>query len=141
MTAALRQRARGRWRDLGAGLAALMALWAWAGAVGIAGGGIDFGPVITSRLPWQSTWLAACALAAGVAVPMSAAALLGMRRSPAAPPALMTAGLLLVGWIAVQLVFIRTFSWLQPVCAGYGLVLTLIAARTRRHDLIERERT
>jgi hypothetical protein len=132
VTAALRQRTRHRWLVLGGGLAALMAVWAWAGAVGVAVGGIDFGAEITARLPWQSTSLAAAALAVGVAVPMTAAAVLVARRSPAAPTALLAAGLLLAGWIVVQLLFIRTFSWLQPVCFAYGLVVARLATTAAR---------
>jgi hypothetical protein len=51
----------------------------------------------------------------------------------------MAAGLLLVGWIAVQLPVIRTFSWLQPICALLGLaVLVLGKSDTLQTELPER---
>ncbi|MGH3861618.1 hypothetical protein [Actinokineospora sp.] len=41
----------------------------------------------------------------------------------------MLAGLMLVGWILVQLAVIRTFSWLQPMCVVLGLVVVGLVAR------------
>jgi hypothetical protein len=43
------------------------------------------------------------------------------------------AAAMLVGWICVQLVVIRTFHPLQVVCVGYGLAL-LVATRVRRRN-------
>ena len=38
-------------------------------------------------------------------------------------------GMMLFGWIVVQLALIQTFSWLQPVMAGIGLAVTITALR------------
>ncbi|MFC7615412.1 hypothetical protein ACFQV2_19800 [Actinokineospora soli] len=129
MTGALRTR-RGK-EGLGGALAGLMAVWAFAGVIGVYGGGVDFGPVVTARLPWESPVLAGTALLLAVAVPMSVAAGLVWRRSRSGPVALLAAGLLLVAWILVQILFIRTFSWLQPVCFGYGFVVAWLGAASR----------
>jgi hypothetical protein len=112
-------------------LTALVAVWAYAGAVGIIGGGIDFGPTVNDRLPWQSTALAGVALLLGVAVPMTLAAVAVWRGTPHAASAAVLAGLMLVGWIVVQLAVIRTFSWLQPVCVLLGLAVVYLATRVR----------
>ncbi|MGW5055038.1 hypothetical protein [Actinokineospora sp. NPDC004072] len=126
MTRALRARTRRRWAGLGGVLAGFMAVWAYAGAVGVIGGGVDFGPDITARLPWESTTVAGIALLACVAAPMTAACALVWRGSGRAPRALVVAGVLLAGWIVVQLAVIRTFSWLQPFCLGYAIVVAAL---------------
>jgi hypothetical protein len=45
-----------------------------------------------------------------------------------------TAGLALVGWIVVEVAFIRTFSWMQPVCAAYGALLAGLGWWSAAHD-------
>jgi hypothetical protein len=112
-----------------------MALAAVAGVVGLAGGGIDFGPAITGRLPWHSPAVAAAALAAVVAVPMAAATVAGWRRSRRTAETASIAGLALIGWIGVEIAVIRSVSWLQPVCLVYGgavLALGLLLRRSVR---------
>jgi hypothetical protein len=42
------------------------------------------------------------------------------------------AGLLLVAWIAVQLLILRRYFFLQPVIAGIGAAEVLLAWRWRR---------
>ena len=111
-----------------------MSLAAVSGVVGLAGGGIDFGPTITGRLPWHSPALAAVALGLVVAAPMGTAAVLGWRRSPRTPDAAILAGLALIGWIVVETAVIRTVSWLQPVCLAYGGVVLTLGLVERRHD-------
>ena len=114
----------------------VMAVLAWAGAVGLAVGGIDLGADVEDRLPGHSPVLAAVALGVVVAVPMTWAGLRGTGpgREPGDRVAL--AAVLLVGWICVQLVLIRTFHPLQVVCIAYGLAL-LVWTRVpavRRHE-------
>jgi hypothetical protein len=114
-----------------------MALAAVAGVVGLAGGGINFGPAINAHLPWHSPAVGAAALAVVVAVPMAAAIVAGWQRSSRAGEAASIAGLALIGWIVVEIAVIRTFSWLQPVCLGYGagvLALGLLVRRSRRTE-------
>lgn len=110
----------------------LMCLAALAGVVGLAGGGIDFGPEITARLPAASPVLAAVALGVVVALPMGAAAVAGWRRSPWTADLAVLAGGALIGWIVVQVAVVRGFSWLQPACAVYGVVVLVLGLLLRR---------
>ena len=74
------------------------------------------------------------ALLIGVAVPQLAAAaliLLGARPGLAAG---YLAGLLLVAWIAVELLILRRYFFLQPVIAGIGAAEILLAWRWQRAD-------
>lgn len=117
-------------------VAAAMAVAAGAGAVGFFAGWIDMGEPIMSRLPFGSAVVAGLALFVVVAVPMAVAAVLTWRGSPSADAALVGAGLLLVGWIAVEVLFIRTYAWLQPVCAAYGLLVAGLGwGHLRRHPI------
>lgn len=112
-------------------LAGLMAFCAYAGAVGLVGGGIDPGPAVTARLPFGSAALAGFALLLLVGVPMTVAAVTCWHGDPWAAVVLVGAGLALAGWIVVELLVIRTFSWLQPACFGYGLLLAWLGLRDR----------
>jgi hypothetical protein len=109
-----------------------MAISAAAGAVGLAGGGIDFGEPITSRLPFHSYPLAGAALLLSVAVPMGVAAVAAAREHPRAGTIALTSGALLIGWIVVQLAVIRTYVWLQPACIAWGLTVMALGWRLRR---------
>ena len=82
--------------------------------------------------PLTSWVLPGVALLIGVAVPQLAAAVLigaGARLGLAAG---YLAGLLLVAWIAVQLLILRRYFFLQPVIAGIGAVEVLLAWRWQR---------
>ena len=124
-------------RDL-AVVCGLMSVAALAGVIGLAGGGIDFGPEVTSRIPAASPVLGAVALGLVVALPMGAAAVAGWRRSPWSADLAILAGAALIGWIAVEIAFIRTFSWLQPACAVYGAVVLVLGLLLRRSQTAQR---
>jgi hypothetical protein len=109
-----------------------MAFWAYAGALGLAAGGLDPGPAVTARLPLGSPVLAGLALLVVVAVPMTLAAVTAWRGSTAAAGLLVLAGAALVLWIAVEVVIIRTYSWMQPTCLGYGLLVVWLGRRNQR---------
>jgi hypothetical protein len=115
-----------------AAFAAANALVALAGAVGLVGGGLDFGAEIDGRLPFESLVLAGCALAAIVGVPSLVLALAAWRGDPRTAACAVATGVALIGWIAVQVAFIRSFSWFQPtyVVIGAGLV---VAGRRTAH--------
>jgi hypothetical protein len=49
-----------------------------------------------------------------------------------APGAAIVAGTLLVGWIIVELAFIRTLRWLQPAMAAAGVLVSGLRPRLRR---------
>jgi hypothetical protein len=105
----------------------VVALSAYAGAWGLASGAIDLGAAVVSRLPWESRALAALALAACVALPMTAAALLTWRGSRIASETTGAAGLVLVLWIAVQLAVVRTYSFLQSAYLVVGVLVVVLA--------------
>lgn len=116
----------------------LMCVAAVAGVVGLAGGSLDLGKEITARIPAASPVLGAVALGLVVAVPMGAAAVAGWRRSRWTAALAGFAGTALIGWIAIEIAIIRTFSWLQPACALYGAGVLALAVLLRRSDPSQR---
>jgi hypothetical protein len=78
-------------------------------------------------LPLHSWVLPGIALFAGVAVPMLTAAALLARRARWAAEVSIAAGVLLVGWIAVQLAVIGPQMFLQAVMATFGLAIAGLA--------------
>jgi len=109
-------------------LTGLVAISAYGGAVALAAGRSDLGPDITDRLPWGSDLFAGLALLVVVAIPMTVAAHHAVTGHPHTSRAAAVAGLLLIGWIAVEILMIRAVSWLQPTLVIGGLV-TVWAAR------------
>jgi hypothetical protein len=85
-----------------AAVTGLIALSAYAGAVGLVGGGISFGDTIDARLPFGRLILAGLALLAFVALPMTVAALAAAKNRQHSSILVFAAGLLLVMWIAVE---------------------------------------
>jgi CBS-domain-containing membrane protein len=83
--------------------------------------------------PFTSWVLPGVFLLAVVAVPMGAAAVLELRRSPWAGAASVVAGAAQVGWIAVQLAVVQRYSVLQPVMIGAGLAVLALALWSSRH--------
>lgn len=110
----------GRRRPGLAVVAGLNAMSAWAGAAGLALGWLDVGDGLNQRLPLDSPVLAGAALAVIVAAPFSVLARCAWHGDPRTAPVAVLAGGLLVGWIAVQVVFLREFSWFQPTYAAIG---------------------
>ena len=98
---------------------AVLAAGAVAGSIGLVTGSLDMGRSITSRFPFGSAVVAGTALLAVVGVPMTVASV----------DAALVAGLLLMGWIVVEVVVIRTFSWLQPACFTAGAVIAIAGNR------------
>ena len=83
--------------------------------------------------PFTSWVLPGVFLLAVVAVPMGAAAVLELRRSPWASAASVVAGGAQVGWIAVQLAVMQRYFVLQPVMIGAGLAVLALALWASRH--------
>ena len=110
------------WLALGTGLLALSAV---VGAVGMVTGTLDLGAEVTARLPLDSTALGGTALLLVVAAPMASVSVLATRRAPATDLAALVAGLLLIGWIFLEVAVIRTFSWLQPTLLAAGVAVAL----------------
>lgn len=91
-------------------LEGLTTVGAVAGVQGFLAG--QFGPLV-DQLPFvEGPVLPAVALASCVALPQGAALVLGLRRATRAPQAALGAGVLLTGWVLVQLPLI---GWTSPV--------------------------
>ena len=106
-------------------LAGFVAVSAYGGAAGLISGWLRAGSTMTARLPFHSPVFGGIALACVVAVPATVAALLAWRRHPRARDAATLAGVLLIGWIVVEVAVVRQFSVLQVVygLAGLGLIV------------------
>ena len=115
----------------------VIAFSGYAGVVGLMGGGISFGDTINERLPFGSLVLAGAGLLVIVAVPMTVAAVAAGRDTRHSPVIVFGAGLLLVAWIAVELAFIKAYSWFHPtylvaaiVVLGLGWLMNRAASPT-----------
>ena len=113
---------------------ACVAVAAGMGAIALLIGATDFGPELNGRLPFASPRFAGVALLVVVALPMTVVAVFASRHDPRAPTAAIVAGALLVGWIVIQLVVLRSFSWLQPICAALGATVLLLGLVERKEQ-------
>ncbi len=111
--------------------AAVVAVSAWAGALGLVTGTLDLGAKLEQRLPFHSPVLGGGALAVIVGLPTTVVAILARRHDARAGASAVVAGALLVGWIVVEVAFIREFSFLQPCYAVIGVVFIAIGRRAR----------
>jgi len=118
--------------------------WVLAGLDGLTGAAAVYGGIglIRDGLGMPNGWLAGTpltgwvlpgvALLIAVAVPQLAAAALIVAGTRPGLAAGFLAGLLLVAWIAVQLLILRRYFFLQPVIAGIGAAEVLLAWRWQR---------
>jgi hypothetical protein len=110
-------------------LAGFVAVSAYGGAAGLITGRLRPAASMTENLPFGSPVFAGIALACVVAAPATIVVVLAWRRHPRDRDAATLAGVLLVGWIVVEVAVVRQFSALQVV---YGLAgLGLIASGSR----------
>lgn len=109
-----------------------VAFSAYAGVVGLVGGGLSFGEEIDARLPFDSLPFAGLALLLWVAVPMTAASWAAARRVRRADEVVEAAGVVLVGWIAVELAFIQVYSWFHPTYLALAIITLGLAWAIRR---------
>jgi len=115
-------------------LTGLIALSAYGGVVGLVGGGLSFGETIDARLPYGSLFLGGIALLFFVAAPMTLAAVVSLRDPRHAGDIVMGAGLLLVAWIAIELAFIKSYSWFHPTYLALGILVALCGCLLNRAD-------
>jgi dienelactone hydrolase len=112
-----------------AGFAAFNAFAAWAGAVGLVTGGMDFGESINERLPFDSLVLAGLALAVIVAIPLTVLAWSAWTGGPRTDELALVVGVALIGWIVVQIAVIRAFSFFQPAYLAVGVAFVAASHR------------
>ncbi len=103
---------------------------AWAGALALLTGAADLGDTVDERLPVDSPVLAGLSLAVIVAVPLTLLAWSAWVGGPRTADLALAAGMLLMGWIVVQIVVIRQFSLFQPLYLAVGA--GFVAASRRR---------
>jgi hypothetical protein len=104
------------------GLATFVAVTAWGGALGLI---IGFGtaPELNERLPFDSPVLGGLALMAVVAAPFSLIAALLWQRHERAVHATLLGGVLLIGWIAMQVAVLGEVNGLHLSITLIGIVL------------------
>lgn len=87
-------------------------------------GGVDFGERTNDRLPFDSLILAGVALAIVVAAPLTVLAWSAWTGAARTDDLALLVGVMLIGWIAVQVIMLRAFSPFQPayLCVGVGFV-------------------
>jgi hypothetical protein len=111
--------------------AAVIAASAWGGAAGLVVGFLTLGPVVESRLPLQSPVIGGLALAVIVAVPMTILAMMAWQGDGRTGDAAIVCGVLQIGWIVVELLFIWELSFFHPLYLLVGAALIMIGLRTR----------
>jgi hypothetical protein len=104
-------------------LAALNAIGALAGAWGLFTGVLDLGATVTGRLPGDSPEVAGIALALLVGVPNLVLLVVCLRRRPELGTVGVLVGAGMVGWILLQLAFIRDLTFFHPLYVGIGAVM------------------
>lgn len=118
-------------RPVLAAAAGLTAVSAVGGAAGLIIGYIDMGDRLQSRLPFASPVFSGVALALIVALPFAMLAGRAWGGRSGTDAAAVFAGVLLVGWIVVELAFLRELSFLHPLCVGVGVAFVIIGLARR----------
>jgi hypothetical protein len=108
-------------------LEVIIAVNAVYGGIGLMVNGMGMPGDWLDGTPLRSWTLPGVALMAAVAVPMSIAAVAEFTRWRLAYLASITAGLVLMGWIVVQVLVLRRFFFLQPVLGVAGALVVVFA--------------
>ena len=115
-------------------LAGLIALSAYGGALALITGSLNLGNTAAARLPFHSTVVGGLALIAVVAAPNTLLAWVAARGRPRSGDLSILTGVLLAGWILVELAFIRELSFFHPIYFALGALLIWIGIRIRAHE-------
>lgn len=109
--------------------AGIVAVSAYAGAVGLATRTDPYLRQVYERLPFHSPTFGAVALVAVVAVPHTVVAQYAWRGDERTDAAAAIAGALLVGWLTVEDLVLRERTWLVPLYYGAGVLMILSGRR------------
>jgi hypothetical protein len=131
---ASRTRPVGRW--LLVGLEVIIAVNAIYGGIGLMVNGMGMPADWLDAMPLHSWTLPGVALLAVVAVPMSVAAIGELTRWRLAYVVSTTAGLVLIGWIVVQVLVLRRYFFLQPVLGVAGALVVGLAWWAHRRTFV-----
>ncbi|MBS1510305.1 MAG: hypothetical protein JST86_05650 [Bacteroidetes bacterium] len=88
---------------------------------------MQLNPAVLQNTPFHNFLIPGLVLTFVVGASNAAAVLLLVRRSPAQFNAALFAGLMITGWITVQVLLIQTFHWLQLVYVVAGVFIMLSA--------------
>jgi hypothetical protein len=113
-------------------LEVIIAVNAVYGGIGLMVNGLGMPGDWLDATPFDSWRLPGVFLLAAVAVPMSVAAILELTRWRRAYLASVLAGLVLIGWIVVQVVVLRRYFFLQPVLGAAGVLVVGLAWSAHR---------
>jgi hypothetical protein len=91
------------------------------------GGMINLQKELLSNTPFKSFLLPGIILTVLVGGINMIAVFLNIKRHPARYNWAMAGGIMISGWIVVQMILLSAFSWLQLVYLGAGLLIVLIA--------------
>ncbi len=86
--------------------------------------------------PFRNFLIPGIVLFAFVGLVNGMAAWLLIRRHPAQYDWAMVAGVMIGGWIVVQIIMIQSFSWLQFIYLGTGLLMVLAARQLKGKWLV-----
>lgn len=106
----------------------ILAIGAIGGAIALVTGAIDLESAVED-LPWRSSVFAGVALFVLNALVPLAVVIGTWRRARWAPVGHVVVGVVLVGWIVVQVAFIGLGSWLQVAYAVLGVVIAVLGLR------------
>ena len=110
-------------------VATLNAIAALAGALGLILGFLELDATSASRLPWQSPVVGGIALGLVVGVPNAVVAWLALNARPETGRAAVAVGVVLIGWIVVELAFIRELSFFHPLYVAIGALMIWLGRR------------
>jgi hypothetical protein len=113
-----------------AAFAVLVAVSAWFGVYGLVSGALSIGADLEQRLPFGSPVLGGIALALVVAAPTSYLAWSAWRGAPSTDLVSVACGVLVIGWIVVQYLFIRQLSFFHPTYVVVGALLVWAGRRS-----------
>jgi hypothetical protein len=109
------------------GLEGLLAIGAYAGAIGLLTGVTTLGDSMRD-VPFESTVLAGIALGLVNGVLPTAVAVGTITHRAWATPGHLVVGVALMGWILVQIAFIGPIAWLQPVMFIWGAAIFVLGS-------------
>jgi predicted CoA-binding protein len=120
-----------------AAAAGFVALGAYFGAVGLVSGWLSLGDRLNERLPFGSPVFGGLALLVLIAVPYTVLMRRAWHGDGATGATAIVAGAITVGWIAVQLAFLRELSVFHPVYAAIGVAFVVVGVRLRARRVPE----
>jgi hypothetical protein len=101
-----------------------------AGAWGLLGGSISFGPVIEGRIPFPM-WVPGVILGLAVGGSMLLACLSAALNTRFTAEIALLAGAVTMGWIVVQIAIVGYISFLQPAVFTHGLIVLALGLSSR----------